>query len=425
MAESKNFSAEAGSAKVVGTVSSADIAEPVAPPMGLRAMGPRITFHFVGEWDAETSYVLYDVVRVNGTSYIANKISIAKGINPETDNEVHWVKWNDPNAQVELLQQTVNGFDARITAAETEATNAAADATEAKNASADNTAAISAETTRATAAEEANANAISAEATRAKAAEAANAAAIKTEVAAIAPKFKIEDFIKNNFVYSILTIPRNNISKIQTREMPTNTKATRLRDFYYENEGKIIFNGLLLRKDLATYVTNGKIVKPFSSTNETGWCAFGFNIENNPIYLDNLDGTMPASAMVAAGMHNGGLAFSAIRLNGRAFDTSKIPDSSVKTDICNGKHPRTLFGWDDENYYVITVCGRHFATCGMSYNDMAYEFSNIPNLVNLDGGHNSACFAQSPNNMQYYASSEQNLLHGTDTTAFVIELKEN
>ena len=142
MAESKNFSAEAGSAKVIGTVSSTDVAEPVAPPMGLRAMGPRITFHFVGEWDAETSYVLYDVVRVNGTSYIANKISIAKGVNPETDNDVHWVKWNDPNAQVELLQQTANGFDSRITEVETEAANAASDAADAKAASASNATAI-------------------------------------------------------------------------------------------------------------------------------------------------------------------------------------------------------------------------------------------------------------------------------------------
>lgn len=181
MTESKDFSAEAGSAKVVGTVSSTDIAEPVAPPLGLRAMGPRITFHFVGEWDAETSYVLYDVVRVNGTSYIANKINIAKGINPETDNEAHWVKWNDPNAQVELLQQTVNGFDGRITATETEAANAAADATAAKAASADNAAAISAEVTRAKAAEAANASAIEANG----AAIEANTAAIEANTAAI------------------------------------------------------------------------------------------------------------------------------------------------------------------------------------------------------------------------------------------------
>lgn len=193
MAESKNFSAEAGSAKVVGTVSSGDIAEPVAPPTGLRAIGPRITFHFVGEWDAETSYVLYDVVRVNGTSYIANKVSIAKGVNPETDNDVHWVKWNDPNSQVELLQQTVNGFDGRINTVETEIVNASRDAAEAKKASneeaarakaaeAANTAAIDAEVTRAKAAEAANTAAIEAEATRAKAAEESIYSAIDADV---------------------------------------------------------------------------------------------------------------------------------------------------------------------------------------------------------------------------------------------------
>lgn len=201
MTESKDFSAEAGSAKVVGTVSSTDIAEPVAPPMGLRAMGPRITFHFVGEWDAETSYVIYDVVRVNGTSYIGNKINIAKGINPETDNEVHWVKWNDPNAQVELLQQTVNAFDGRINEAEADATAATADAAAAKKASADNAAAINAEASRAQAAEAANAAAISAEATRAKAAEAANSTAIEKNSAGISRIETVTDNATN------ITIP--------------------------------------------------------------------------------------------------------------------------------------------------------------------------------------------------------------------------
>lgn len=197
MTESKNFSAEAGSAKVIGTVSSTDIAEPVTPPLGLRAMGPRITFHFVGEWDAETSYVLYDVVCVNGTSYIGNKINIAKGVNPETDNNVHWVKWNDPNAQVELLQQTVNAFDGRITEAEAEATAATADAAEAKKASENNSKAISAETTRATAAEAANTAAIEAEVTRARTAEAANTAAIRENKTAVNLKEALGEQITN------------------------------------------------------------------------------------------------------------------------------------------------------------------------------------------------------------------------------------
>lgn len=99
---------------------------------------------------------------MNGTSYIANKINIAKGINPETDNNVHWIKWNDPNSQVELLQQTVNGFDGRITEAMTEAMNAAGEAAEAKKIGADNAAAISAEATRAKEAEGANASGIAA-----------------------------------------------------------------------------------------------------------------------------------------------------------------------------------------------------------------------------------------------------------------------
>lgn len=233
MAESKDFTAEAGSAKVVGTVSSTDIAEPVAPPTGLRAVGPRITFHFVGEWNAETSYVLYDVVLLNGTSYIANKVTIAKGVNPETDANVHWVQWNDPNAQVELLQQTVNGFDSRITEAETEAVNAAGDAAEAKKASTVNKTAIEAETSRATAAETANTAAIEAEATRAKAAieaeatrakaaEAANAAAIESTVknvskietaSSVSPKITIPVFINKYDTYDTVAARMAKIAK--------------------------------------------------------------------------------------------------------------------------------------------------------------------------------------------------------------------
>ena len=222
MAESKDFSAEAGTAKVVGPVSSTEIAEPVAPPPGLRAVGPRITFHFAGEWNAETSYVLYDVVRINGTSYIANKISIAKGVNPETDNDVHWVQWNDPNAQVELLQQTVNSFDARITEAETEAVKAVGDATEAKKASADNATAINTEAARAKAAEAENTAAIEAEAARAKAAEAENTAAIgssnetisKIETSlSVSPKISVPVFINKYDTFDTVAARMEKIAK--------------------------------------------------------------------------------------------------------------------------------------------------------------------------------------------------------------------
>lgn len=82
-------------------------------PQGLMVIGPQVTLHFVeGEWNQANSYDYYDVVQVDGTSYIAVQDVPA---NTDITNTEYWAKWNDPNAQMELLQQTVGQFDGRIT----------------------------------------------------------------------------------------------------------------------------------------------------------------------------------------------------------------------------------------------------------------------------------------------------------------------
>lgn len=89
---------------------------PVVPlpdtPQGMLAVGPRVTFHFVQNYNKANSYDYYDVVNIDGTSYIAIKDVPA---NTPITNEEYWVKWNDPNAQMELLQSIVEEFDSRIT----------------------------------------------------------------------------------------------------------------------------------------------------------------------------------------------------------------------------------------------------------------------------------------------------------------------
>ena len=93
---------------------------PVLPlpdtPQGVMAVGPRVTFHFVEDYNQANSYDYYDVVNVDGTSYIAIKAVPAN--TPVTDAD-YWVKWNDPNAQVQLLQDAVDNYNTRLTAVET------------------------------------------------------------------------------------------------------------------------------------------------------------------------------------------------------------------------------------------------------------------------------------------------------------------
>lgn len=94
---------------------------PVLPlpdmPQGVMALGPRVTFNFITDgYNQANSYSYYDVVNVDGTSYIAIQDVPA---NTSVTNEDYWAKWNDPNAQFALLQDTVNSFDGRLTEVET------------------------------------------------------------------------------------------------------------------------------------------------------------------------------------------------------------------------------------------------------------------------------------------------------------------
>ena len=123
MAVTKTVNVETTNARASTTLTDTTPTVPLPDmPQGLMVIGPQVTLHFVkDEWDKTNSYDYYDVVQVDGTSYIAVQDVPA---NTEITNTTYWAKWNDPNAQVELLQNTVNTFDARITAAQSSANTA-------------------------------------------------------------------------------------------------------------------------------------------------------------------------------------------------------------------------------------------------------------------------------------------------------------
>ena len=123
MTETKTVNVETTNARASTTLTDTTPTVPLADlPQGLMVVGPQVTLHFVeGEWSKANSYDYYDVVRVDGTSYIAVQDVPA---NTEITDTEYWAKWNDPNAQMELLQDTVYTFDRRITSA-TETANAA------------------------------------------------------------------------------------------------------------------------------------------------------------------------------------------------------------------------------------------------------------------------------------------------------------
>ena len=132
MANVSNFSAVTPGAAVNGTLTDKQVVAPVAPS-GLRADGPRVTFHFAGAWDAGNTYFYYDVVKDNsGASWICKYPQVPAGT--PLEEGTYWTRWADPNLEVEELTKLVQGWDARITTAETTADNAKTSADNAKTA---------------------------------------------------------------------------------------------------------------------------------------------------------------------------------------------------------------------------------------------------------------------------------------------------
>lgn len=113
MANVSNFSAVTPGAAVNGTLTDKEVVAPIAPPDGLRADGPRVTFHFAGTWDAGNTYVYYDVVKDNsGASWICKYPQVPKGT--PLEEGAYWTRWADPNIEIEDMYQTIQLYNTRI-----------------------------------------------------------------------------------------------------------------------------------------------------------------------------------------------------------------------------------------------------------------------------------------------------------------------
>lgn len=142
------------------------------------------------EWVKTKQYEPLTIVTNNGNSYTSRQF-VPTGV--EITNEEFWALTGNYNAQIEQYRKEVTAYDGRITAAQTDATNAlslahanetdiaANDAELAGTADSGLKTLITNETSRATAAEETNKTAIEAEVVRAKSEEEKNAAAIAAE----------------------------------------------------------------------------------------------------------------------------------------------------------------------------------------------------------------------------------------------------
>lgn len=111
-----SFSAKTPNAKVNGTLTDNLPIQPVKGKVGRIAIGPRVTFSFINApWDKNNTYQYYDVVLVEGSSYIARQ-NVPAGI--DISNTDYWIHWADPNAQFNELYNIVMSFETRLQAVE-------------------------------------------------------------------------------------------------------------------------------------------------------------------------------------------------------------------------------------------------------------------------------------------------------------------
>lgn len=353
------------------------------------------------EWDNKRAFDPLTIVLYQGNSFTTRQYT-PTGI--DISNEEFWVETGNYNAQIEAYRNEVKAVKA-------------ANADNAKKI-ADNAAKIDTLNNQMSGVEDSG---LKAQLSGLKAQLTAEIAKNSDAIDSLSPKLTVTHHSYKDSLYSVVHIPRNGVKTVGVRVMPMETRASGFKTWVAEHPNSLLFNGPLLRTDRAMYVVNGVAVQPYSSTNETGWGEFGFDAENNPVYIADPTTSNSGADLIAKGIYNGGLVFSAIRLKGANVPVDTIPDSGVKQKIVYGKHPRTLFGWDDNTYYVVIVQGRTPASPGMTYAEMQDAMTTIPNLVNLDGGGNSQCYAQSSDNLQYYAKSSQTLREGTATTGFIFD----
>lgn len=109
MAETKTVNVETTNARASTTLTDTTPTVPLQDlPQGLMVVGPQVTLHFVEDaWNKANTYDYYDVVQVDGTSYIAVQDVPA---NIEITDTEYWAKWNDPNAQIALMQEAIANF---------------------------------------------------------------------------------------------------------------------------------------------------------------------------------------------------------------------------------------------------------------------------------------------------------------------------
>lgn len=160
-------------------------------------------------------------------------------------------------------------------------------------------------------------------------------------------------------------------------------------------------NAFLINGSLGTpRISKGFIDGESRGQTPQGWYIMGFDANGTPKITPDVSFQATAANLIAQGYVTAFPVWSPIVLNNQVYDyESEIPSTDDDYDyIFNKKHPRSVFGWDDGNYYLIACEGRIPYSTGLDFAELVEmcRILNIPNAMNMDGGGSTQLWCTNP-----------------------------
>lgn len=166
---------------------------------------------------------------------------------------------------------------------------------------------------------------------------------------------------------------------------------------YVENHPNAVYiNGQIV----SPTVIDGVVTTEAVPQNPSYWYFFGVDENGDPKYTKDTGRVLTGTDLLNDGYQQAIGIWSPVVINGVAFSPSTELDTTDPNYnyIVVDRQPRSLIGYDDDYWYLITVDGRLPRSKGASYTDLVNLMSelNIPNAFNMDGGSSTQLWVSNP-----------------------------
>jgi hypothetical protein len=194
--------------------------------------------------------------------------------------------------------------------------------------------------------------------------------------------------------YTVMSIPKSQFSINLVYYLDSYEDG--VYKYVHEHPGSVYSNGPLK----SPTIINGEIKIDAVPSDSEYWYILGTDTNGDIKYSKDVYREKTGTQLKALGYENCFGIWCPIRLNGVPFDASGELNHSDPnySYIINSNNPMCIFGYDDDNYYVVIVEGRNPRSLGIKFNQALtlMEELNIPNAFDMDGGGSCELWTSNP-----------------------------